>query len=339
MDIIVCHRTAFLYWRSLVRPKLPLRRASRTRAAESPAPMTPELLEELASLGIVPTAKHPVDLLFATPPARSQHPLVRCHVHAGQLPPGSFVRVAPHVLMAGPELTFAQIASKASFVRACMLGAELCGAYTLVGPDLRVVQRKPLTSASAIREHIAAYGKGDLSPQVRRVVKYLPDGAASPREARLVLLLSFPTSRGGYGLPAPTLNREVRLSPAAYSLYPCTPCRLDLSWPDSTFTLEYEGREPHAQRAPEDIARAAALALDGYEVMTLTNAQVAGVDAFDAVARHVAARLGHRLRIRREDFPARRGVLRRALGYSADGLMAPEAWPDEPEEEPAESQA
>ncbi len=327
MDIIVSHKSAFLYWRSQIKPQLPLRRSSRTRAIDKPVPLSASLVEELASLGIVPSAKNPVDLLFATAAARNQSPLVRNHVQSHELPPGSFVRVSTHVLMASPELTFTQIASSGSMERACMLGAELCGSYTLVGSELRWTKRAPLTSAKAIHAHIAAREKGSLAPRVRWIANHLPDGAASSREARLVLLLSLPTSRGGYGLPAPVLNASISLGEEAYSIYPHTPCRLDLSWPEACFDVEYDGRD-HAMRTQEDYARAAALAVEGIRVMALTNTQVADVDAFDAVARHIAAQLGVRLRVRRRDFAERQAALRRRLGYSADGLLVTEDLPE-----------
>ena len=81
-------------------------------------------------------------------------------------------------------------------------------------------------------------------------------------------------------------------------------------------------------RTQEDYARAAALAVEGIRVMALTNAQVADVDAFDAVARHIATQLGVRLRVRRRDFAERQAALRRKLGYSADGLLVTEDLPE-----------
>ena len=76
--------------------------------------------------------------------------------------------------------------------------------------------------------------------------------------------------------------------------------------------VEYDGavHERPTQHA-RDVARLNALALDGFEVTVITYAQVQDPAAFDAIARRIAARMGCRLQIRADNYPARQRRLRR----------------------------
>ena len=317
MDIVLCHWTAFRFWRAFTGRRRDLPVSKVASAPATPCRITAQILGELANLGITPTADNPVDLLYGSLEARSQSRLVNAHVTAGALPVGSLVRLAPHVLIESPERCLAHLARTSTLLRAILRGAEMCGSYALVGPELTLVSREPLTSADRIKAYLAACGPYEAGRVARQAARYIPDGAASPQEARVALLLSLPATLGGYGLPAPVLNHPLELGEAARGLYPHRQCRLDLYWPAISFDLEYDGREAHELRGAEDMARAVALQVEGVEVLSLTREQVADADAFDAVARLVAGKLGRRLRVRCSDWGLRRDELRAACGLEA----------------------
>ena len=323
MDIIVSHTAAFWYWRHFSGKLADLKRAKRLSAVTSSAALSDAAEEELLALGFRPTHEHPIDLLYADQRARNRVDRVRAHVSGAAYPAGSFLRLSPHVLIASPELTFAQMAEKLPFERLLLLGFELCGTFALRGPEATWTAQAPLTSASAINAFIKACPKKAIRSAARDAARFVLDNSASPQESRLAILLTLPTAFGGYGLPSPKLNHPVILHDAAYSLYPHTPLRLDLAWPEKRFAVEYLGKEPHDGRQEEDIARVAALAAEGIQSLALTRRQLYDVDAFDAVARSIAGQLGFRLRIRRQDFEMRRARLRQALLTADDTGWSP----------------
>jgi hypothetical protein len=123
------------------------------------------------------------------------------------------------------------------------------------------------------------------------------DGAASPMESAIALLLTLPYKRGGYCLPQPELNRRIDLDATAKRLAGQSFCRGDLCWPDSCLDLEYLGRSSHdaLPNMLKDRGRTLAIEHMGYEVIEITREQALDLFAFDVVARRVASHLGKRL--------------------------------------------
>ena len=80
----------------------------------------------------------------------------------------------------------------------------------------------------------------------------------------MAILLTLPTTLGGYGLPQPTLNPDIALADQARALYPHTTARPDLYWEHERFDVEYDGdaHEGEASRT-KDAGRRAALEAEG----------------------------------------------------------------------------
>ena len=155
----------------------------------------------------------------------------------------------------------------------------------------------PSVTSGKVELTVDSLGLGSQS-RASRAAAYVLDGAASPMEAKLALLLSLPKTRGGYALPAPRLNAPFTLSDKAFALYPHNPCRLDLYWPGARLDVEYDGEEVHTgEQHVRDVARAAALTADRVEVLPLSHGQLADAEAFETVAGFIAKRLGVRLRV------------------------------------------
>ncbi len=312
--IIISHKTAFRFWRTY---RAPVQQLPRLRQRELPqksgrTQQLPE--EELTRLGIYYSEKLPLDLLFLSKDTRIQHGPVRAHVTEASLPAGSLLKLAPQIAIVSPELCFTQLAREISVPRLAMFGSELCGNYGLEGPDAQRIDRPAVTTAAALQK-FAAQVQFPGAKAARQAARYVLDDAESPREVKLALLLTMATNRGGYGLPAPQLNAPIRLSPEALRLYPHSPCRLDLYWADASLDLEYDGEDAHTgDMHAKDVARAAALKLEGVEVVALTAQQLGDVRALDEVAALVANRLGKTLRIRVEGYEAKQAALREELG-------------------------
>lgn len=277
------------------------------------ARLTEVIVDELAQLGVVPTKQRPVDLLFAEQQFRSRSSLVRSHVSTHEYPAGSFLRLSEHVLIVCPELCFIQMDGQVPLTKLIHLGCELCGTYALVGSGGAVEEGKPLMSAASLASYMDACPPRVVGKGARRAAPYILDAAASPRESALALVLSLPHLLGGYGLPVPVLNHPVALGEQAYGLYPCSPVRCDLFWPEVRFAVEYQG-ELHKERYASDVARAAALQAEGVDVLALTKEQLDDAVSVATVAQAVAVKLGVKLRVRREDFTVRNAALLEALG-------------------------
>ena len=314
MEIVLCHGSAFLFWRRFVGDIRRIPSVPQVMAPSERPRLDDALLRELAGLGIAPPEEAPLHLLFASPSVRPKTPGIHAHLVTQVLPPNSFLRLSPHVLIVSPELCFVQMADVLSFGHTALIGCELCGTSAQI--DGTLPSRRPLTSTAKLATFLAAAQRLGGEKQAKRALPYLVDNAASPMEARLALLLSMPTRLGGYGLPKPEMNRLFGLSREAQRLYPHDNCTCDLFWPDAQVDVEYHGVGYHADEAAliRDTARTQALQHDGVSVTSLTYPQIADPAAFDAVARTLAKSLVHRIRIRNENHPALAAQLRTELG-------------------------
>ena len=313
MPLVISHKSAFLFWRSFCGDPGKLVRLRYPRAMSRAERLTEDLRAELQALGFSPSQKEPLDLLFCSAGARSRATWAQVHTNSAPLPSNSLIQLSDHVMIASPELCFIQIAETMPREKLVLAGCELCGTYAQVGPGRVLVQRPQLTSIQRIRALLPK----TAGEKVSKPAKALPlvlERAASPWEAKVALLLTLPSAWGGYGLPAPELNAEIPLADEARRLYHHRTCRLDLYWPEACFDVEYDGRNYHEGDAhAKDVARLAALRLEGIDVLELSQAQVSDADAFHHLATVVAATLGKRLRVRRQDFIERRARLREAF--------------------------
>ena len=311
MPIVLSHASAFRFWRRFAGDTRALRRVRHPKAMEEPFNPTPELIEELATCGFTLEGDERLHLLFASPALRSRAARIASHVFADTLPEGSLVRLSERVLVASPELAFAQMAESFTFERETMAGMELCGTYAIM-PDETLRERTPLTNAGLLTSFaIALMGPRSKAAQAAR---YALNGAASPMEAKLALLLCLPTTRGGYGFPLPELNCRIELGEDARKLYDAAFCRADLFWREAGLDVEYDGRAAHDGNAHVvDVAREQALEAQGISVTRLTYAQIESPEAFDVVAKTLGRRLGKGVRVRARDFEESRLFLRGEL--------------------------
>ena len=256
MEIIVSHLSALNYWRHFTGNIATLKRMHRSTAATEPGRFTGDILDELHAFGFAATAEHPIDLLSADQKRRHRSSVVRAHVSSASYPDGTFIRLSERILIVSPELAFIQ-AESLPYGQLLLAGCQLCGTYAFTGPKNHLTERPPLTSPADIRDYLALCPAGIVGRKARRAAKHLPGNAASPQEARLALLLTLPHAQGGYALLEPTLNPPIILDDAARAIYGHSPCYPDLYWASAQLAVEYDGRESHAGRSDEDIARVA----------------------------------------------------------------------------------
>jgi hypothetical protein len=235
------------------------------------------------------------------------------HVASQTTPSRSYLRLDQGVYSAGPELCLAQVANAMHPVDLALLLMEFCGTYRVVGNGA-VFEQRPLTSKTELERFAQAWRKRSSRcpagvTRVEGVLPFVADGAASPREAALVLLLCLPFRLGGYNLPMPELNYGLDLGEGSdLDRGGRRALRFDVCWPQARFALEYDSDAFHlsgARHALDAEKRAAALQ-HGFSVVTVTNGQLRDPDAVADLARLVGRNIGRRVRMRRGDFDALR---------------------------------
>ena len=290
----------------------------------------------------------PLHLEVADCRNKRKSPLFVTHCTKHDFPQSSFLKFDEAIFVSCPELTFREAANYLNLIQLIRLGYELCGFYSLnpgaTSSRPTVLARKPRTTPEIIRSYLQRYPDSPNKHKAIRAAGLILPSAASPMETNLSMLLSLPTSLGGFGLPAPELNYPIRILGNGVSLddrvslgdelplgdasfSPATntrpsskflaekTLRCDLCWPDKRFALEYDSDQFHSGREKlnKDSRRRALLESAGIHVVSVTKKQVLGMTALKEIANITAKQLGVRLRIRRRDFDERHLLLKREL--------------------------
>ena len=195
------------------------------------------------------------------------------HVMPKKLPMGAFVEVAPSVFVASPELCYVQAAAKMNLPELVVFANHLCGTFFVdETKKLGLSNRKPLTSVSKIKKFLKA-ANGLAGVKLARVaINYVLDGSNSPKESQIAALTMIPFFRGGYGLPAPNLNYNIKLSASGEEILERAECCCDMVWPEQRVVVEYDSDLVHLNRRQfsYDKKRVNALQLSGYTVISVT---------------------------------------------------------------------
>lgn len=248
---------------------------------------------------------------------------LRFHQVNCALPRRSFVKVAEGFYVASPELTFVQMARALEEGALCACGMELAGGYPLdvdYRPDGEVVHvRAPVTSQTLLAAYADRYqGRGGAN-KARWAAQHLRDKSASVKETELALLALLPRRHGGLGAKEALLNEVVTLSPEAATIACQKKVVCDLKFKDSNVVVEYDGAtHSDAEARTADSRRRDALRAEGYEVATLTNAQLQNPAEFQAIIVPASRRAGKRTRYLSEhDMPRHRALRAQIARYHA----------------------
>ena len=303
MKTFLSHYTALEYWRRHFPLDSELGMPARVGGVEKCASRKLDVMGSVPEELIVPGL--PVDVLIFDERERRRSRDVRCHTWKTLLPANAFFS-ARGVYVSSPEFTFLQLASELTVAQLVALGCELCGTYVLLPRDVthpgaldELPKRScPLTNVGKLREFMECLGRANGKIKANRALKYVIDGSRSPMETMAYMLLCLPPMLGGYGLPKPVMNAEIKLDDEARALALRRKCYGDLCWPDARppLDVEYHG-EVHVGGAQmkSDVGRELAIEHMGWRVMTITSPQVFDSGRFDTFARDVALAVRKRL--------------------------------------------
>lgn len=298
MDMIVGYESALEYWRT-VGPRFlgdaKGRRAATARARKvwdaSEKPRLPDGNRRPGGCSL------PVNTLVGNASARTQTKQVVSHLWS-RLPERSVVDAGQGFFVSTPEFCFLQMANRLSCAQLVQLGCELCGTYvqTRSGPATR--REASLTSVAKLRAFVESAQQAYGRAKALRSLSYVMEGAASPMETALALLLCLPYRLGGYGIENPQLNYHVDVPNRLRKLADRGYCECDLCWPGAKLVVEYDNKLYHIdpERQESDARRRGTLVSLGFTVLTVSRKQVMDSGAFNRLGHQVAKLTGKRLR-------------------------------------------
>ena len=298
MDVIIGYESAVQYWRT-VGPRF-LRGSKQRREATARARKAMRSHEKphLSGGNRRPAGcTLPVHAIVGMPEARAQTKSVRGH-RWESLPEQSVVDAGGGFFVSTPEFCFLQMASRLSLARLIQLGCELCGTYAQQDGGPAVRREVALTSEAKLRAFVEATPRVNGRAKALRALDYVVEGAASPMETVLTLLLCLPYRLGGYGIERPQLNYRVSVPNRQRKLADRGYCECDLCWPGPRLAVEYDSARYHLdpERQESDARRRATLVSLGFTVLTVSRMQVMDGGSFNRLAHQIANLTGKRLR-------------------------------------------
>jgi hypothetical protein len=242
----------------------------------------------------------------------------------GELPSASFVDLGNGIYLSSPPFLFMQLACELDELELIALGFELCGFYSrwklsdvgfgrpydeeTGGTTYEIL---PATTRERI-EMFLRHAEGLRgAAKARRALSRVANNSASPTETAVYLLLTLPRQWGGFALPRPVFNAEVRVSTSTTheSRYP------DLYWPERSLDVEYQSDFAHTGNWARyrDSRREVELEAEYITVLPLTRAQLYDVEQFQSFATSVRRQLGKRSRTLTPEWHDRHLSLRELL--------------------------
>ncbi len=247
-------------------------------------------------------SNQPLHVLVERKARRKSNSSIVFHTCTASFPRNAILAIEGNLCVLSPEYTLLQAAQERDDLGFLQLIQEFCGCYSVL-PNGNLFMRHPLTSVEAVSMALTQASHLRGLARARRMLPVAINGAGSPRETAVALLMCLPKRYGGYGLPKPTLNLSINLSTNASLMWEKGNA-FDLVWSQARTAIEYDGRDAHKtpEQRDRDNARRNALAADGFTLFVVTEGRLRDVRHMYAIAKSAAEHLGHRLVFRDPDF-------------------------------------
>ena len=193
-----------------------------------------------------PDAEGPVEVVSPRACDRPQARFAKSRVHPSHLPADSFVDLGDGLVIPSPELLFLELSTVMMPEALSLLGYELCGTYVRDPRDPQcgttVYDVPPVTSVSRMAEYLDRCGDDARVVESRLALSRVRDGAWSPMEAIVSLLVVTPVDQLGYALGDASLNVRHGTSPELVALG-CKGSRVpDIEVVGTHVGFNYDGR-------------------------------------------------------------------------------------------------
>lgn len=317
--LILSHETALLYHRAA---RLAQARGRELRLGDTHASAPAHARTIARQLGLIT----PLDVIGTSSRSKS----LSVHAARGGIPSSQLAPIAADVLACSPQLALCQIAGSCGSTTLGLYAFEATGTFAIDKSAQAGFENDlaPLTSTSEILECLGQLEHGTDSRwvrELRRLLGYLSDGAASPAEAKLALAIGSPRSMGGQGLPRPELNIDIPLGHKLAMLTDKQSVRPDLLWHEWGLALDYLG-QIHAdpRRMEQDVGRDNAISALGLHHIRVTKLQLQRPDLYRGLMDELRMRLGARQHMPTPKVVAKQESLRHLLfGTARDDGFGP----------------
>lgn len=317
MSMVLSHRTALEMYRSSI---MPLSGFVRIPFQTISVPTS----DDVAFFRSLPirTAHLPLHCVVPEPKNRRDIKGGHCHVHGFEM---DTIRLRQNtdgslLCVVSPEVLFLQMAAQFTLIELIRLGFELCGSYSLPMAQPNYARtprgfsrRNALTSVAKLSAYITLQSSGRNVKNARAALRYVIDGAASPKETELCMLMVLPRKMGGYGLQLPAINHKRRKFGNTVRYLPSENRSFRLYWEDTGIAIAYAERTPSGKCEIPKRWRKCCNAANYAEMsmVNISNRDIRHVENLDRVADLVARSYGRCLRRDMQyDFAARQAALR-----------------------------
>ena len=316
MQICLSHRTALGYLLRMPNIRRGSTRASRARIVPDACPPDDDARHLLDALSPnLPEGLDRLDVLVSRRAGCHQTNVVRPHLCTVDYPAGSFLAdcsMGQVFHVSAPELVFLQMAEELELDQLIYVGFALCSEFRLDDLELggcahREGSDEPLTSVARIEAYLDRLPPGTRNVAVaRRALEHVRDGARSPSEAGIAMVVGMSAQLGGHALGETRMNPEMRI-------YDGIDARGQARWvtriPDILVTardrtgalrrvgIDFDAFSTHGApaRASQDVERRNLMAPDGkFTHITLTSADVSNYVAFRRAIDRIRRALGQR---------------------------------------------
>lgn len=343
MEDILCNISAFRFHRlppvvKAAFPEVPSIDEDRRRHLLRNHP----LVHELGDL--------PIHLLATDRAHRTSGELTRHHLITNDIPLGHIQDTDLGIKVVSPELALFQLAQSISELHLLMAMYEVCGTFSVYAPSTQVEKalegdatqhlskrhgwrrvydgkgratslwsRPPLIEIEDLRSFAKAMAGNRGCRSFERAANSIAGVVASPFEAQLAILLSYPRGKGGEGLSGFGTNVRIPLAAKARRLAGRNACYADVLFEktgeNEPLIIECQGKAVHDNRDAiiSDSDRLTALQQMGYDALLLTYSQIADPKNFTIVRNIIFNKLGLKYRDKSPRQSAAEQELRRNL--------------------------
>lgn len=351
VPVVLSHRTAWLFYHAAQREGIIARGAEYgiDQLGIKASEVARRVRVFLTDCGIPADELDTLHVLVAFSHERGGSKAFRTHVRGALLTENHLVHVAPGLFVVSPEVAFIQASLWMKPLELLEWGGELCGHYetcpwtteqgtrsgnTHVAArtdrsatdkkdgrnreadqthDLGYRERPALASRTSIQSVAQELSGVKGARKAQRALRRVRDGARSPMETALALMIMCPIEDGGLGFTNIELGHRMNMPPNLQPMFSSSYLELDLYFPSRKVALEYDGAK-HAElnRRTHDSDRAHALALMGISMRTITAHHFANQLELHRALNAVAVMLGIVVPMSR-DFQRKQNKLRQFL--------------------------
>lgn len=336
MSLVLSHTTAYYYYQTVARPEQQAQVWAEPSAASGEAfeagPPSKKLVSTarrlLAAYGVPSDELGVIDVLVVSQKDRRTRRDVACHLYrngAGGISEAAVHHIFGEIYVVGVPLCALQAAERMSFRECVEYYYELCGCYRMpLDSGESYAECRPATSVEELRDFFAANSGARGVATARRAIEYVRNGARSPMETALIMMIVMPKKEGGLGIRGVEMDYRIPVSKYASRLTRSRNLYCDIFVPSAGLTIEYGGRvHEEVHRRARDNERTNALRAMGYDVIDVSRENLFDRDGFERTIAAIGKKVGVRPSRLPGDFAERQEdlrqfVLRRWLGASEE---------------------